>query len=58
MNPFVNVCVTIVMAMLIMAITGIMSFISGTKDLFLGWLISSFGFAICLTAILMNTGII
>lgn len=58
MNPFVNVCVTIVLTMLIMAITGIMSFISGTKDWFLGWLISSFGFAICLTAILMNTGII
>lgn len=45
-------------SLLIMLVTGIISAMSRDDDMSLAWLLSSFGFGICLTIVLLEKGII
>lgn len=58
MKGYLIASTMIVTSLLIMLVTGIISMISGDDDMGVGWLLSSFGFGICLTIVLLEKGII
>lgn len=56
---FTNLCVFIVLFAAILAVTWMIGeYIYNDCDYIMGWIISTFGFAICLTWLLIQNGII